>query len=141
MTSDAVVRTWFEEVWNQGKEEKIHRLMKRDCLVHGLPSPDGLAISGPEAFMPFFRKFRSAFPDIHVKVKRTVTEGEMVAVHCHVTGSHRGDALGHPATGKTVAFWGMCFARVREGQIVEAWNQFDFLALYQQLGLFSQLPV
>jgi len=38
-------------------------------------------------------------------------------------------------------FWGMCIARVRNGQIVEGWNSFDFLALYQQLGLLPQLPV
>jgi predicted ester cyclase len=45
-----------------------------------------------------------------------------------------------PATGKPAVFSGMCIARIRDGQIVEAWNSFDFLTFYQQLGVVPQLP-
>ena len=43
------------------------------------------------------------------------------------------------ATGKPVEFWGMCILRIRDGQIVEAWNTFDFLNFYQQLGMVPQI--
>ena len=133
-TPGSVVRTWFEEVWDQGKEAAIDRLFARDGLAYGL-NPDGSAIVGPDAFKPFYKKFRGAFPDIRVTVVRTVTEGEFVTAHCHVTGTHHGDHLGLKPSGRSIDFWGMCLARVRDGQIVESWNNFDFLSLYQQVGL------
>ena len=135
---DTVMRTWFEDVWNQGKEETIDRLFATDGLGHGLPG-DG-PLRGPEAFKPFFGNFRGAFPNIRVDVIRTVTEGDMVAAHCRVTGTHTGHHLGIAATGKPAEFSGMCIARIRNGQIVEAWNSFDFLTFYQQLGVLPQLP-
>jgi steroid delta-isomerase-like uncharacterized protein len=135
---DTVLRTWFEEVWNQGREETIDRLFARDGLAHGLPG--AAPLRGPEAFKPFFRNFRSAFPDIRIDVIRTVTEGDMGAIHLRVTGTHTGHTLGLPATGKPAEFSGMCIARIRDGQIVEAWNSFDFLTFYQQLGVVPQLP-
>jgi steroid delta-isomerase-like uncharacterized protein len=133
-TPDAVVRSWFEELWNGGKEETIDRLYAADGIAHGLPSPDGSPIRGREAFRPFFKSFRSAFPDIRVEVTQTVSDGDMVAALCHVTGTHQGHDIGITATGKSVDFSGMVFARVHNGLIVEAWNSFDFLSLYRQVG-------
>ena len=48
--------------------------------------------------------------------------------------------MGKP-TGKATEFWGMCIIRVRDGQIVEGWNNFDFLSLYQQLSMLPQLQI
>ena len=96
-------------------------------------------MQGRDAFKPFFRRFRSAFPDMEITVLRTVSDGEFVAVHCRVKASHGGDALGIAATGKPVDFSGMAIARVRNGQIVEGWNCFDFLTLYQQVGMLPAL--
>jgi predicted ester cyclase len=53
---------------------------------------------------------------------------------CHVTGKHVGDSLGGPATGRDVDFWGTTTFRVQGDQIIEGWNTFDFLTMYQQLG-------
>lgn len=138
-TPDAVIRAWFEELWNQGREDTLHRLFASDGLAHGLSGPGGAPLKGPDAYKPFYATFREAFPDVRVDVVRTVTEGEMVTAHCHVTGTHRGGSLG-PATGKPVDFWGMSIVRVRDGKIVEAWNNFDFLSFYQQIDLLPQLP-
>jgi steroid delta-isomerase-like uncharacterized protein len=136
-TPDSVVRTWFEELWNQGKEDTIERLFAADGIGHGLGNAP---LRGPEGYRPFFRAFREAFPDIHVEVLRTVTEGEMVTAHCRVTGTHRGTMMGMP-TGKPVDFSGMTIVRVRDGKIIEAWNNFDFMTFYQQIGMLPQLPV
>ena len=134
---DLILRAWFEELWNQGREDTIDRLFAADGLAHGLPG--GAAIRGPAEFKPFFRSFRGAFPDIRIEVLRTVTEGDLVAGHCRVVGTHKGDTMGK-ATGKPTEFSGMCILRVRDGQIVEGWNSFDFLTFYQQLGWLPPLP-
>ena len=134
---DWVLRTWFEELWNQGKEETINRLLAPDGLVHGLgPEP----IRGPDAFLPFYHRFRGAFPDIHIDVVRTVTEGDMVAIQCHVTGTHTGDSLGLAASHKRVEFAGIGIGRIVNGQLLEGWNCFDFLTCFQQIGALPQLP-
>ena len=65
---------------------------------------------------------------------QTVVEGDRVAAHCHVTGRHVGDALGGPATGRSIDIRGTTIGRVRDGKIVEGWNTFDFLTMYQQIG-------
>jgi steroid delta-isomerase-like uncharacterized protein len=139
-TPEALIRQWFEELWNQGKEDTIDRLMTPETVVHGLPTPDGKPIRGPGAFKPFFHAFRGAFPDLRVTVVRTVAQGDTVAAHCHTTGTHLSHTLGIDATGKQVDFWGMCIVRTRGDKVIEGWNCFDFLALYQQLGVLPQMP-
>jgi len=110
-----------------------------DALIHDLPTPDGTPMRGPTAFKPFHEKFVAAFPDIRIDVTRTVVEGEMVAAHCTVTVTHAGEGLGMAATGRSATFSGLVMARVQNGQLVEGGNNFDFLSLYQQLGLLPAL--
>ena len=137
-TPEAMLRSWFDELWNEGREETIDRLLAPNAKVHGL-TPDNQPIVGPEAFKPFFRQFRQAFPDIRITVVRTVSEGDVVAAHCVVTGSHRGDLLGTPATNRSVTFSGMCIVKAAGNQFVEGWNTFDFLTCYQQIGLLPSI--
>jgi steroid delta-isomerase-like uncharacterized protein len=134
---DMVMREWFEEVWNQGREETITRLFAADALAHGLP---GAPMRGPEGFRPLFHLFRGAFPDMRIEVERTITQGEFVAVHCHVTGTHSGGTLGMAPTGRRIDFHGVTIARVAGGQLHEGWNCFDFLTMYQQLGVVPPIP-
>lgn len=137
---DEIAREWFERVWNERSEAAIDELFASDARMYGLPTPDGKPIVGAAGFKPFHRQFVSAFPDIRIDVVRTVTEGEYVAVHCHATGTHGGQGLGVAATQNPIDVWGMGIARVVDGKIVEAWNAFDFMALYQQVGLMQRLP-
>ena len=136
-TPAAVMRRWFDEVWNQGREATIDELFAPDAIAYGLVGGD---IAGPEAFRPIFHTFRGAFPDIHISVLRTVTEGDLVAVHVHVTGTHTGESLGIAPTGRAVSFEGMTIGRIVEGQFREGWNSFDFLTMYQQLGVVAAVP-
>lgn len=135
-----IIEDWFERVWNAGDETAIDRLMAPAATFHGLPTHDGAPIVGPAAFKPFALTFREAFPDIRISVLRTVCEGELVAAHCAVTGTHKGASLGVKATGLPIEISGMGMAVIRNGQIQESWNYFDFMSLYQQVGMLSQLP-
>ena len=140
-TPDEVVRQWFKEVWDEGREDSIDRLLAPDARVHGLSGPDGRPIHGPLAFKPFFQMMQRALGDLEIRIERTVVEGNMCAAHCHVRARHVGPTLGGPPTNQPVEFWGMCITRVRDGQIVEGWNCFDFLAMYQQLGWVKNPPL
>jgi predicted ester cyclase len=137
-TPDSIVRRWFKEVWDEGREETIDALMAPYGVAYGLP---GGPIQGPTAFKPLFRTFRGAFGDLSIEVVRTVSEGDLVAAHCHVTGHHSGAALGGEATMQPVDFWGISMVRVEEGKIVEGWNCFDMLCMYQQIGWVANPPL
>jgi steroid delta-isomerase-like uncharacterized protein len=128
------MRRWFEEVWNKGREEAIDELFAEDGVANGLADESGEALRGPVGFKPFFRRFREAFPEIEVTVEETVSEGDKVAARCTVRGAHRGDSLGLAATNRPVEFTGICIVRVADGKIAEAWNNFDFMSMFQQLG-------
>lgn len=134
---ETVLRAWFDELWCQGREDTIDRLLAVDGKAYGLGEAP---LIGPDAFRPYYRALRKTFPDIHVDVVRSMESGDMAVVHCRVTATHSGDGLG-PVSHKPVEFWGFCMARVKDGQLVEGWNCFDFMTCYQQMGLLPQLPV
>jgi predicted ester cyclase len=122
---------WFEEVWNQGRSEVIDELMGSEIKAYGL-GPGGGPIGAAE-FKGFHRQFRAAFPDIRVHVEDVVVEGNKAVARCSVTGTHLGDTLDMAPTGRKVQFTGMTFVVIREGKIVEGWNNFDFAGMFEQL--------
>ena len=132
---NTILHRWFEEVWNKGKAELIDEMIAPECIAHGLDDPSGNPVCGPEEFKKFFLGFRSAFPDIHITVQETVSEDDLVVAYCRITATHKGEAFGMQATGKLIAFDGTLMFRVRDGKVVEAWNSFDFLKMFQQMGV------
>ncbi|HEX8845046.1 MAG TPA: ester cyclase [Pyrinomonadaceae bacterium] len=129
----ALIHRWFEEVWNKGRAEAIDEMFAEDGIAHGLGS-EGETLQGPAGFRPFFENFRGAFPDIRVTIEDTVAEGDKLAARWVGRMTHRGDHLGVPASGQAAEITGMCIVRIRDGQIVEAWNNFDMMGLMQQIG-------
>jgi steroid delta-isomerase-like uncharacterized protein len=129
-----LVHEWFEQVWNQGRRQEIDRLMAPDAVVHGLKDPGGNPVRGAAGFKPLYDAFRAALPDLRIDVEDCLRDGDTIAFRCTVRGTHTGDGLGVAATHRAVEIQGMGFIRERGGQIVEAWNTFDFLELYRQIG-------
>jgi predicted ester cyclase len=109
-------------------------MFAEEGVAHGLADASGAELRGPAHFREFHRSFRDAFPDIRVTVEDVIAEGDKVAGRCSARATHRSGALGFAATNREVGFDGMCIARVCDGKIVEAWNTFDFLTMYRQLG-------
>ncbi len=130
----ALIRRWFEEVWNKGRADAIPELFAADGIAHGLSEDAANPLRRPAGFLPFHAQFRGAFPDIEVSVEDQIAEGDMVATRCSVRGKHTGDSLGFAATQAPVDFTGITITRIKDGKIVEAWNNFDFMKMYRQLG-------
>jgi steroid delta-isomerase-like uncharacterized protein len=131
----ALVRRWFEEVWNQGRADAISEMFAAEGIAHGLLEESQRPLKGAAGFKPFHENFRGAFPDIQVIVEDVIAEGDKVVARCSVRGTHTGDHLGVVATNSTVEFTGMTIARIMDGKIVEAWNNFDFLRMNKQIGV------
>jgi steroid delta-isomerase-like uncharacterized protein len=134
-----LTRRWFEEVWNKGRADAIDEMLSPNAVVHGLSDDSTVPLRGPEDFKPFHRRFRDAFPGLTVSVDDLVAEGDKVTARCSVRGIHEGDSLGFDATQAEVEFDGIAIVRIEDGMIVEAWNNFDFMKMYQQVGAISRL--
>ena len=131
----ALIQRWFEEVWNQGKSDVIDELCAEDAVIHGLVDGSGQPVSGRQAFHEFHNQFRGAFSDLYISIDDVVCEGDRVVARCSVRGKHTGESLGFAATYAPIQIEGIAIVRIRNGQIAEAWNQFDFLEMNKQLGV------
>ena len=129
-----LLHRWFEEVWNKGRADAIEEMFAEDGIAHGLADETGAPVRGIAGFREFHSKFRGAFPDIVVTVDEAIAEGDKVAARCSVRASHSGDHLGFAATNRPMEITGLTMVRIHQGKIVEAWNQFDFMSMFKQLG-------
>lgn len=127
----ALVRRWFEQVWNRKNEAAIDEMFSAQGKAYGFPQPDSVA--DVEEFKRQHRVFCKAFPDLHFTLEAVVAEGDLVAVRWRVEGTHQGDHLGFPATRKKATLTGSSFLRIGQGQILDGWNQMDMADFFQRL--------
>jgi steroid delta-isomerase-like uncharacterized protein len=128
-----ILHEWFEEVWNRGNTDAVERLLASDAVIHNLDE-QGRDSRGPEEFLAFWTRYRSAFPDTRITVHDSVEAGGVVAARWTVAGTHAGDQLGFAPTNRRIEIPGMSMAIVREGKVVEAWNIYDVMGMMRQLG-------
>ena len=130
----AMMHRWFEEVWNQGREDAVEEMFASDGIAYGLSGSGDEAVRGPVGFKAHYRSVRAALPDITITVEDTVADDDKIAARCVVRGTHTGEGLGVAATNKSVEFTGLLISRIKGGKTVECWNSFDLLGLYRQIG-------
>lgn len=131
----AIVRRVFEEFWNEGKMATLDEVFAEDVVNHGLPPGLPPGIEGTKAYLGMFK---SAFPDTQMTVEDQIAEGDTVVTRWTGTGTHSGELMGIPATGKQVTVTGIDVHRFAGGQIVEAWGEFDQMGMMQQLGVVPE---
>jgi steroid delta-isomerase-like uncharacterized protein len=93
-----------------------------------------------DAYIGHLPMYYGAFPDFELSLDDMLAEGDEVATRWSFTGTHQGDLMGVPATGRQVRASGMTIQRVSDGKIVEGWTIFDTMGLMQQLGVMEQPP-
>lgn len=126
----ALARAFFEEIWNKGDESAIDRFIAEDSA--GNDPKFGV---GRESFRMQWKKWRIAFPDINFAVEELVAEGNTVVSRWKLTGTHLGEYLGHPATGKKIDIDGVSIDRIENNIVTSGFDAWDSLMLRQQLGI------
>jgi steroid delta-isomerase-like uncharacterized protein len=130
----SLAKRWYHEVWNEGRNETIHELLAPDAVLSGT---DRVEIRGPVEFEKFAERIRSAFSGMQIMVDDIFGYDDQVAVRWHATMSHTGEMLGISATGKPVTITGTSIVRIRDGKIVAGWDNWDRLAMLEQIGAFK----
>jgi len=132
-TNEKVIRRFIDEVINNGDFSVLDQLVQPNYVYR---SPDQ-QLDGPEALEELLAAYRTAFPDMSVRIDDLVNGGDKVVISITLTGTHEGDLMGISPTGRPVNIGGMILSRFQDGKIVEEYEILDMLAMFQQLGVVS----
>ena len=127
----ALLERMVREIINEGKLETVDELFAEDYLDHG-PMGD---MPGREAFKALVAQWRAAVPDVHCEVSHVVQDGDTVGWLVHTTGTHTGDGLGFPATGKPFETMSANIGVLRDGRAAEHWSEQGMLPMLVQIGM------
>ena len=134
-TNKAAFRRFHDAV-NSGDAELIAKaideVVEPDVLIR---TPLPVQATGAQALKEVFARLHRAFPDLHVTVEDVVAEGDKVVGRNSVTGTHQGEYMGLPATGKPVAYNEIFIFRFVDGRIAETWGVVDVVSQMRQLGM------
>jgi predicted ester cyclase len=118
--------------WN-AHDDSYFSLYADDAVCNDQPPGLPPTLDGLKAL---FHQMWASFPDVQVRALHVVAEGDLVAVHLHVSGTHQGEFMGAAPTGNTIELRTMAFVRFGpEGKVVERWTRLDEVGLMTQLGL------
>lgn len=131
------LRQWFEEVWNARRLELAEELLAPDAVLHDA-SVAGGALRGPAEFQQHARALLTAIPNLRFTVEHVVASDDGVAARLLVTGNLAGSGLGVEPANQPIRIHGMTIGRFRDGRLVEAWNNFDMLGLFDQLDALKR---
>ena len=128
----AAVRACFEE-GSKGNFDAFDELVTPDYVVH----PE--EVRGAEGLKAMVAGYVNALHGLRVRIDQQFTDGDYVATRYTITGTHDGDLMGIPATGRNVEFTGITISRCENGRVAEEWEITDTVALLGQVGALPAL--
>jgi len=126
----ALARRGYDAL-NERNWAAFEELIIPDVVLHNA----SMTMQGFEAYKQFVSMYFTAFPDLQFIVEDMIAEGDTVAVRQTAHGTHQGELMGIPPTGKHVSTTGINILRFANGKGVEEWFNGDDLGLLQQLGV------
>jgi steroid delta-isomerase-like uncharacterized protein len=126
----------IDEVWSKGNLDVVDELFDADYVYH---EPYAGEIRGREGLKQVVTMYRTAYPDLQFTSEDLIAEGDMVVQRWSCAGTHQGELMGIPATGKRTATIGINIVRYEGGKAVEEWSNWDALGLMQQLGVIPPM--
>jgi steroid delta-isomerase-like uncharacterized protein len=128
----ALFRRMVEEIFNRGDMSLVDEFLAPDFVEHE-ELPPGIP-PGREGVKQLTAMFRSAFPDFKATIDDMIAEGDKVVVRMTWRGTHKGEFMGIPPTGKSVSFGVIDIVRFAGDKFAEHWGLMDSMSMMQQLG-------
>ncbi len=128
---DSYSKTW-ELVVNEGKVNVLDTAYAPEIVLHTVPEIKGIA--GAKAY---YANFVTGFSNRKFIVKDMYASGDKVTKYWQFKGTHTGDFMGIPASGKTVDIEGCTIAKMVNGKIVEERDFMDNMSFLTQLGVLK----
>jgi steroid delta-isomerase-like uncharacterized protein len=133
-SNKTVVKDFIDGLFTKGDLGAVDTHLAEDFINHDPPfgvTPDREGMRDAGSMM------RAAFPDWHSELHELIAEGDLVVERFTAGGTHRGEVMGVPPSGKVVSLPGINIWRLRNGLIVERWGRLDDLGFREQLGVAS----
>lgn len=121
-----LVRRFYREAIRERDAGACERLLSVDFIHNGEQR-------GRPAQRQVVEGFLAAFPDLGHRIEQILAEGDLVAAHQRWVGTHEGEFLGVGGTGRRIEFTSTALLRVRDGLIVQAWDEMDSGAILNQM--------
>jgi steroid delta-isomerase-like uncharacterized protein len=131
----AVMERFYAEVVNAGNIDLIDELLTEDFVEH--EDFPGIT-SDREGVKQFFGMFLGAFPDATFTPEQVLGDGDLVAARVRVRGTHQGEFMGVPATGKPIDVQAIDVVSFTDGKGTAHWGVFDAMTMMQQLGAMPE---
>jgi steroid delta-isomerase-like uncharacterized protein len=140
-TSNKATLRRFIDAANTGDAEllskTIEELIEPDALIR---TPLPIDATGAELVKELWARLHRAYADLHITIEDLIEEGDKVVFRNTVTGTHQGEYMGIPPTGKSVTYNEIFIARFADGRIAETWGVVDVLSQLRQLGAIPEAP-
>jgi steroid delta-isomerase-like uncharacterized protein len=131
MTNTAMALYYAQKFWNEHNVDGMDRTHGPGFIAHDPVTP-GHPLPYP-AYKQVCLMYLAGFPDCHVTLEGTMAEGDKVAIRWTMSGTHQGELVGIPPTGRTITWTGITLHRFADGKIVENWWAYDALGMMQQI--------
>ena len=132
MHTQSVLQRIFDHAFNEGNLAAIDELVAPDGISHhlswGMPA-------NRMGLKQLIAMLRTAFPDLQCSIEDEIIEGDKIAAHWALRGTHKGLFLGNSPTNKQILAQALIYARIENSQIIESWTMIDQMDIWQQLGL------
>jgi predicted ester cyclase len=132
--NETLAHRFHMDIFVEGNLDAADEILSPDFVWHGGYSP-GEDQRGPEPVKQVASAIMSALPDTRMSHEDTVVGGDKVLVRWRSTGTHEGELMGVPPTGRRVTMTGFDLFRIEGGKIAEMWQEADRLGLLEQLGV------
>ena len=121
------------EAWNSHDPNRLAKGVDQNFIGESdtLPSP----INGPQGLAQFMGVYVTAFPDLRFEIEQQLAEGDFVVTRWVATGTHRGDLMGIPPTGRQAVTHGCTVSQFKNGKDLHDWIYWDSGNLLRQLGV------
>jgi len=131
--NEAIVRSYFNDVWNKGQLGKLDTLLADDYINHtpSVPGPP----PGPAGLKPIVAAIRRGFPDLHYEIKDIIATGDRVVARVVMTGTQTDTLFDIPPTGKKISVNQVNIEKIVNGRIAEHWRVTDELTMMKELGV------
>jgi steroid delta-isomerase-like uncharacterized protein len=140
-TSNKATLTRFQEALSSGDWELISKTIDEVVAPDALIStPLPIEATGADLLKEVFGRLHRAFPDLHITIEDLIAEGDKVVARDTVTGTHQGEYMALPPTGKSVTYNEIFIVRFADGRIAETWGVVDVLSQLRQLGAIPGGP-
>jgi hypothetical protein len=112
------------------------RVTGPDYVSHAPGDPE--LSRGPEDIKEIVSAYHAAFPDLTFTVEKQVAEGDLVVTRWIARGTHQGEFMGVPPSGRRIEVSGMSMDRISGSRIVEHWNNWEALEMMEQIGAIPE---